>query len=201
MNFKHTKLACGPIRRPEARRSHEMMNKDGSLPRDGFPRITTEGIHILEEGLNGDFRRWALTCTNHPFELPYGELQNCSIHATEDMEHFEVCVWFGHEYPRVQDKCIAPSYEFDTITNYEDSEYITWKMEDIYLSHSRDMFTAGICLLRDAFGVGRARGEKHTTVYERIEDEEACECEPTKTLPEPYQTGSAYKQFSLGDFA
>lgn len=29
-----------------------------TLVKDGFPRITSEGLEILKEGLNGDFSRW-----------------------------------------------------------------------------------------------------------------------------------------------
>lgn len=83
------------------------------LPRDGVPRISTEGIRLLEQGLAGDFGGWeTVPYLNHPHVLPDRCLSNVVVRA-DDRGHFTAMVWFGPSYPTVKGMRVAPVVVFD----------------------------------------------------------------------------------------
>ena len=86
-----------------------------TLPNDGWPRISSEGIAILKEGLAGDFsRREKVGYLNHPMCLPSEHVENASIQCDPDEMHFSIAFWYG-EYPKVKDACLAPHFTFNKI--------------------------------------------------------------------------------------
>lgn len=86
-----------------------------TLPADGFPRISSEGIRLLVAGLAGDFTGWERHPTNHPLEIPREHVRNCAICADPVKMHFICTTWYGSQYPRLDGAGMAPRVEFDAV--------------------------------------------------------------------------------------
>lgn len=90
----------------------------GELPNDGWPRITSDGIDILEEGLRGDFSRWEhIGWMNHPKWLP-GCTRNCNITCDPKEMHFSVQFWYGR-WPAIKEMSLAPNFSFNEVDRME----------------------------------------------------------------------------------
>lgn len=117
----YTAAFNGEIVLPEDQRTQYSMDfddreHDNPLPRDGLPRITSEGLAILLEGLRGDFHRWKWSIGNHPLELPAGTVRNAFIRAMEDEPHFLADTWTGHKWPNTKHNHRAmPTFPFDEV--------------------------------------------------------------------------------------
>ena len=123
--------------------SHE---DHGNLPEDGLPRITTEGIQILIEGMHGDFSRWRWGIGNHPLEMPSEHIRNILIRADKDTPHFIAEHWTGDTFPSVKYKVLAPYYSFDQLDTMQ-SEFATDPPENIVLRQSHDWWTrVSVCI-------------------------------------------------------
>ena len=86
-----------------------------TLPNDGWPRISSEGIAILKEGLAGDFSRWEkVGYLNHPMCLPSEHVENASISCDPETPSFAIRFWYG-EFPKIKDAVLAPTFEFNEI--------------------------------------------------------------------------------------
>lgn len=111
------------------------------LPKDGLPRITTEGLEILKEGLRGDFSHWVWSIGNHPLELPGKHMRNLIIRAMDDEPHFIAEFWTGSRYPKTKHNVRAlPNYCFDEIDDMG-TEYRTEPIYYIKLCQSFDFWS------------------------------------------------------------
>ena len=106
------------------------------LPNDGLPRMTSEGIEILAEGLRGDFHRWRWGIGNHPLEMPVEHIRNLTIHCMKDEPHFMAAFWFG-EYPIVNYRACTPWIPFDTLDRMH-TQYHEGPTTNIQLRSSAD---------------------------------------------------------------
>lgn len=125
----------GPIRIPEDRKpQYWSIDSDGNpLPDNGFPRITSEALEILKEGLNGDFRRWKCGIGNHPYELPANQIRNITICATPEGDHFVAKPWTGMYYPMTDKNTSAiPWYAFDEIDEAYDQRIMLKRSDDFW---------------------------------------------------------------------
>lgn len=117
----YTAAFNGEIIPPEDQRTQYSMDfedreHDNPLPRDGLPRITSEGLAILLEGLHGDFHRWKWSIGNHPLELPAGTVRNVQIRAMKDEPHFLADTWTGLKWPKTKHNYRAmPTFFFDEV--------------------------------------------------------------------------------------
>lgn len=135
-------------------------------PCDGFPRISSEGIRLLMQGLAGDFEGWSLKTSNHPMEIPEEEVSNCAIRADPSTMHFYAVTWFGHGCPKLHGIVMAPQISFDAV---DLREYYNPPTETIRL-HTSDKpwgWLMGVNIAID----DRAYGAKDTTLYERIPEQ------------------------------
>lgn len=100
---------------PTEKKTQYVMDYDKStLPADGFPRITSEGVEILKEGLRGDFSRWRWSIGNHPLEMPAEHVRNLIIRTMSDRPHFYAEFWFGPRFPVTKrNRVLAPYVVFD----------------------------------------------------------------------------------------
>lgn len=111
----------GPVTLPSTANSYHNFSMDQDqkgrgLPKDGLPRISTEGARILIEGLRGDFSRWVWGIGNHPMELPQEYCRNIHIRAMKDEPHFIASFWFGNTYPQTtKNLVLTPNYCFDQV--------------------------------------------------------------------------------------
>ena len=85
-----------------------------TLPDDGFPRISSRGLAMLQRGLDGDFAGWVRTATNHPMHLPESEVSHIDIKADPESMHFLACPWYG-PYPILDSLSMAPAVPFDRV--------------------------------------------------------------------------------------
>ena len=100
---------------PDHRRNYDW-NAERIPKRDGFPRITSEGVEILKKGLRGDFSRWVWGIGNHPLELPTEHTCNLSIHAEDEQPHFFASFWYGKAYPQTKKHMVlTPWFCFDQL--------------------------------------------------------------------------------------
>ncbi len=134
-----------------------------TLPRDGFPRITSEGIRLLQQGLTGDFEGWAHKTSNHPMEIPETEVSNCAIRADPTTMHFYATTWFGHGCPKLHGIIMAPQTRFDAVELYGDYTPPTATIK-LHTSDKPWGWLTGVNIAID----DRAFGLKDTTLYERI---------------------------------
>ena len=135
----------GPIRIPTDRRTQYYPEGENALPNDGFPRLTSEGLEILKEGLNGDFARWKVSIGNHPYELPYSEVRNFQVCATHEGDHFVAHCYTGLHYPQTtKNSVVIPWYSFDKV----DENY---GKEKVMLTRSDD-FWFGLPILLGSYG-------------------------------------------------
>lgn len=134
-----------------------------TLPHDGFPRISTEGIRLLQQGLAGDFEGWEKIPANHPMELPRTELSNCSICADPETMHFIARAWHGIQYPRLDSHGMDVSVEFDEI-DLKEGYNPTPDTINLTRSHKPWGWLTRVPLAVD----DRGAGFKDTTLYEKI---------------------------------
>lgn len=134
-----------------------------TLPHDGFPRISSEGIRLLQQGMAGDFSGWRSIPTNHPRELPQSELSNCAIYADPKEMHFICRAWAG-PWPQLHGVGMVPTVEFDTLNL---NEVCIPQSDTIYLTSSRKPwgFLVGVQLAVD----DRGYGSKDTTIFGKPE--------------------------------
>lgn len=90
-----------------------------TLPHDGIPRISSEGLAMVERGLAGDFTGWERRPQNHPMEIPLEMLSNLRIMADPETMDFIACPWYGMAYPRLDGTYIAPYIRFNGIDRQE----------------------------------------------------------------------------------
>ena len=122
--------------------------KINPLPKDGLPRITTEGVEILKEGLRGDFSRWVWSIGNHPLEIPDRCVRNLIIRAMNDRPHFIAEFWSGNRFPKTKHlPNLLPYYCFDVLDTLV-TEYHTEPIYRIHLKQSAD-YWAHIPILID----------------------------------------------------
>lgn len=162
--------------------------KECPLPADGFPRITSEGVRLLQAGLAGDFTGWVTKPANHPMEIPSEHVRNCGFCADPESMHFIATAWFGSCYPRLDGICMAPHVEFDAID-----------LKEIYVPQSPTIrlycggkwgFRCGVQIAVDDRGVGTRETTRYDTTVapmeidsddDPMEDiEEPTECEACK---------------------
>ncbi len=118
------------------------------LPADGFPRITSEGVEILKEGLRGDFSRWEWGIGNHPMEMPSKYLRNLHIRAMDDRPHFYATFWYGPHFPSTKKNLVmTPWFCFDRLDDLV-LEHADYKASHICLEQTAD-FWAHLPLLLD----------------------------------------------------
>ncbi len=151
-----------------------------TLPADGFPRISSEGIKLLLAGLDGDFSGWVRRPANHPMEIPSEHVRNCGICADPESMHFIVTVWYGPEYPRLDGACMAPDVEFDAID-----------LKEIYVPQSPTIrlyrkgkwgFRCGVLIAVD----GRGIRTRETTRFDAIDIPMESESDdPIEAIEEP----------------
>lgn len=109
-----------------------------TLPKDGFPRITSHAVKLIQQGLKGNFKGWEfISYCNHPLQIPTSECQNCHIMASEDWggkPQFIVQVWFGPKCPLLHGVNMCPDIEFSSIdlNDYYEPQcnHITLKNDD-----------------------------------------------------------------------
>ena len=141
--MRYTAAFNGKIVLPEDQRTQYSMDfedreHDNPLPRDGLPRITSEGLAILLEGLRGDFHRWKWAIGNHPLELPAGCARNFFVRAMEERPHFIAEFWTGLKWPRTKTNVRAmPHYCFDEVDDMV-SKYATEPRAYITLRQTAD---------------------------------------------------------------
>lgn len=138
-----------------------------TLPRDGFPRITSEGIRLLRQGLAGNFEGWERYPTNHPMEVPRSHLSNCAICADPTTMHFYAVVWFGHGCPKLHGIVMAPQICFDAVQLNEDCSPPTATIK-LHTSDKPWGWLTGVNIAID----DRAFGLKDTTVFATIPETE-----------------------------
>ena len=145
---------------------HQQPWEDTStLPRDGLPRITTEGVRILAEGLRGDFRRWVWTIGNHPLEIPREHVRNVRICAMDDRPHFVAHAYTGIEYPQTKKGAnMIPWYCFDELDTMI-TKYHTEDPTSIHLRQTAD-YWAYLPILTDSNDAPKSK------VPEEIDDED-----------------------------
>ncbi len=123
---------------------------DCPLPDDGFPRITTEGVAILREGLAGDFTRWLWGIGNHPLEIPLRETRNLVIRAMKDEPHFYATFWFGHYYPQTKKyKVLTPWFCFDQLDTYLSEHSPEEYTDTVHLRQTSDYWSDLTILMND----------------------------------------------------
>lgn len=134
-----------------------------TLPHDGFPRITLEGIRLLKQGMAGDFEGWLTIPANHPREIPAEEVSNCSISADPETMHFIVTAWHGMEYPKLHGIGMAPAVEFDKL---DLKESYTPLPDTIFLTSGRKPWgwRTGVSIAVESRGIGTA----DTTIYKSL---------------------------------
>ena len=139
----------GPLRLPIDRSTQYSIDRvECPLPRDGFPRITSEGAEILCEGLAGNFGRWKWGIGNHPLEMPNEHLSNCWIRATKDGNHFLCTFYHGMHYPQTKKgSVLTPNFSFDKV----DMGDIYEPRDSICLQRGDDWW-GGLTLLLDDNG-------------------------------------------------
>ena len=147
------------------------------LPRDGFPRITAEGVKILIEGLRGDFTRWRWSIGNHPLEFPYEHIMNGRICAMKDQPHFVAHLWTGPRYPSTKrNRDMVPWYCFDEVDTNVSPSYPKELADTIRLTNSADHWMHAAILVGDA----------ETTEAEDMDEDGMAVCPiVTRKAPEP----------------
>ncbi len=155
--------------------------KECPLPADGFPRITSEGVRLLQAGLAGDFTGWVKRPANHPMEIPSEHIRNCGICAEPESMHFIATVWFGQYYPRLDGAGMAPDVDFDAID-----------LNEIYVPRSNTIhlyrkgkwgFRRGVSLAVDDRGVGTKDTTRYDTASVPMEPES--DDDPMDSIEEP----------------
>lgn len=155
------------------RQDTEYYDEGSSLPKDGLPRISKEGMEILIEGLQGDFSRWSWGIGNHPLHIPYTHTQNVIIDAMKDRPHFIAKFWFGENYPQVNYCVMVPWFCFDEVDTYTLRED---EINRIHLRQSTDCWAFATLQIDDCnIWTQRdknrfVKGSKYN--YEESEDEE-----------------------------
>jgi len=137
-----------------------------TLPCDGFPRITSEGIRLLRQGLAGNFEGWERYPTNHPMEVPRSQLRNCAICADPKTMHLYCTAWFGYEFPVLGGTLMAPRVPFDAIDLKEG--YIPPACTILLYKEGAWRQCTGILLAVDDRGLG----SKQSTVFATIQGTE-----------------------------
>lgn len=98
------------------------------LPHDGIPRISSEGLEMVERGLKGDFSGWEREPANHPMSIPRDMLSNLKICADPRTMDFLAKPWFG-AWPEI----VNPPYiRFNGIDR---QEYCVPKVSTILLTY------------------------------------------------------------------
>lgn len=166
------------------RQDTEYYDDRSSLPKDGLPRISKEGLKILIEGLQGDFSHWSWGIGNHPLHIPYIHTQNVIIDAMKDQPHFIAKFWFGEHYPQVNYIVMTPWFCFDEV------DTCTLREEEINRIHLRQTtdYWASLTLQIDDCNIWTqkdrnrfVKGSKYNYSTEEEEDEEALEVEQCQT--------------------
>lgn len=67
---------------------------------DGIPRISSEGLELVERGLKGDFSGWISEPSNHPMSIPREMLSNLRVCADPETMDFLANPWYG-KWPHV----------------------------------------------------------------------------------------------------
>ena len=111
-----------PLLPEDQRTQYPWDTGDNPLPQDGLPRITSEGMSILLEGLRGDFRRWCWGIGNHPLQMPNKHTRNLYITAMKDRPHFLAKFYYGDRFPRVGYMIFTAYSPFDTVDTYTTEE-------------------------------------------------------------------------------
>lgn len=137
-----------PVDREHTQFPTDYGGEDNPLPDDGFPRITSEGVKILIEGIRGDFSRWCWGIGNHPIELPARCVRNLTVRCMKDELHFIARFYYGTHYPQTTKyQNLAPDFVFDKVDDmmgYTDRT-------SIRLLQSAD-YWAGVSVLIDNLG-------------------------------------------------
>lgn len=161
------------LKLPDAQETEYYDSESSSLPKDGLPRISKEGMEILIEGLQGDFSRWSWGIGNHPLHIPYAHTQNVIIDAMKDRPHFIAKFWFGENYPQVNYCVMVPWFCFDEVDTYTLRED---EINRIHLRQSTDCWASATLQIDDCnIWTQRdknrfVKGSKYN--YEESEDEE-----------------------------
>ena len=155
------------------------------LPDDGFPRITSEGVRLLQAGLTGDFTGWVKRPANHPMEIPSEHVRNCGFHANPESMHFIATVWFG-PYPRLDGECMAPHIEFDAI---DLKEIYVPQLPTIRLYRKGKWgFRCGVLIAVDDRGIGTRETTRFDTASVPMEPES--DDDPMDSVEEPTECES-----------
>lgn len=157
------------------------------LPNDGYPRITSHAITLIQQGLKGNFDGWRyVSYCNHPWEIPPEDCQNCHIMASEDWKgkpQFIVQVWFGRKCPLLHGCNMVPDIEFseiDLLEYYEPpSVHIVLKNTDWY---------AHVPIAVDDRGLGKGNIADEDGEEEQ-EEEQECGCDLIQQAAKSKQTG------------
>lgn len=161
------------LKLPDTQETEYYDSESSSLPKDGLPRISKEGMEILIEGLQGDFSRWSWGIGNHPLHIPYTHTQNVIIDAMKDRPHFIAKFWFGENYPQVNYCVMVPWFCFDEVDTYTLREE---EINRIHLRQSTDCWASATLQIDDCnIWTQRdknrfVKGSKYN--YEESEDEE-----------------------------
>lgn len=158
-------------------------DKINPLPADGFPRITSEGLRILKEGLEGDFTNWAYFNGNHTQEIPADMIHNAGISADPETRHYQIKIWHGLTCPQVDYLNLAPTIEFDKIEVWppvdDKKEYVIFK------NSKEGFFTPSLIVLLDDYGQHSKNRTIYKTVWEMEKEQQKIEIKPhyrTKTI-------------------
>lgn len=85
------------------------------IPRDGIPRISSEGLEMVERGLKGDFTGWVRSPANHPLSIPESMLSNLRICVDPDTMDFLAIPWYGKQFPKLDGLSMAPRIRFNGV--------------------------------------------------------------------------------------
>lgn len=178
----------GEIKLPTDRRTQyfAITDEENPLPKDGLPRITSEGLEILKEGLRGDFSRWMWAIGNHPLEVPGKHLRNCIIRAMKDEPHFIAELWTGSRWPATKHNVRAiTEYCFDELDDMG-NEYRTEPVYYVKLRQTSD-YWAGAPIFVDDLELW-----ENGTAVEDEDDDGMVECPVVRKDPEPICTLDAW---------
>lgn len=87
---------------------------------DGIPRISSEGLDLVERGLKGDFSGWIRRPSNHPMYIPEEMLSNLAICADPETMDFLATPWYGSTYPMLDGLSMAPRVRFNGVDRKEE---------------------------------------------------------------------------------